>query len=190
MSRTRFRVNLHSIITLELLARNRHDIWSLSDNNAIRINNHLVRKRTLNHLESFGFKTHYCHSLGVFDHLVRSVLEELASSVSEISIVIIDREHEFYDVIKHIHEKACSKLDAFTVMTNIMAHQNNALFKFFVKGQFNHSPPVRMFSWHSSSYSINKIHEVILPLTTEINYISFKKLLFLKIITKTYKHCK
>ena len=71
-----------------------------------------------------------------------------------------------------------------------MAHQNNALFKFFVKGQFNHSPPVRMFSWHSSSYSINKIHEVILPLTTEINYISFKKLLFLKIITKTYKHCK
>ena len=118
----------------ELLARNRHDIWSLSDNNAIRINNHLVRKRTLNHLESFGFKTHCCHSLGVFDHLVRSGLEELASFVSEISIVITDREHEFDDVIKHIHKKAWSKLDAFTGMTNIMAHQNNALFIFFCQG--------------------------------------------------------
>ena len=81
----------------------------------IRINSHLVRKRTLNHLESFGFKSHCCHSLGVFDHLVRPALEELISSVSEISIVIIDREHEFDDV-KHIHKKACSKLDALTIL--------------------------------------------------------------------------
>ena len=34
----------------ELLARNRRDIWSLSDCNGTRTHNHLVRKRTLNHL--------------------------------------------------------------------------------------------------------------------------------------------
>ena len=32
----------------EVLAWNRHDIWSLSDCNGIRTHNHLVRKRTLN----------------------------------------------------------------------------------------------------------------------------------------------
>ena len=34
----------------ELPARNKRDIWSLSDCNGIRTHNHLVRKRTLNHL--------------------------------------------------------------------------------------------------------------------------------------------
>ena len=34
----------------ELLARNRRDIWSLSDCNGTRTNDHLVRKRILNHL--------------------------------------------------------------------------------------------------------------------------------------------
>ena len=33
----------------ELLARNRHDIWSLSDSNRIWTHKHLVRKWTLNH---------------------------------------------------------------------------------------------------------------------------------------------
>ena len=50
---TSFRVNPHSIICLnvkELLAESRRHIWSLSDSNMIRIHNHLVRKRTLNHL--------------------------------------------------------------------------------------------------------------------------------------------
>ena len=53
MSRKRFRVNLHSIVCLnvkELLARSTCHIWSLSDSNVIRTHNHLVRKRTLNHL--------------------------------------------------------------------------------------------------------------------------------------------
>ena len=52
-SRTSFRVNPHSIVCLnvkELLARSRRHIWSLSDSNGIRTHNHLVRKRTLNHL--------------------------------------------------------------------------------------------------------------------------------------------
>ena len=53
MSRTSFRVNPHSIAFLNvkgLLAWSRRHILSLSDNNVIRTYNHLVRKRTLNHL--------------------------------------------------------------------------------------------------------------------------------------------
>ena len=53
MSRTGFSVNLHSLVCLnvkELLARRRCHIWSLSDSNEIRTHNHLVRKRTLNHI--------------------------------------------------------------------------------------------------------------------------------------------
>ena len=41
---------------LKLLARNRRDIWSLSDNNGIRTNNHLFCKRTLNHLPELAVK--------------------------------------------------------------------------------------------------------------------------------------
>ena len=42
---------LYSCLNLKkLLARNRRDIWDLSDNNGIRTHNHFVRKRTLNHL--------------------------------------------------------------------------------------------------------------------------------------------
>ena len=53
MSRTSFRVNLNSIVWLnikKLLARIRRHIWSLNDINEIRTQNHLVCKRTLNHL--------------------------------------------------------------------------------------------------------------------------------------------
>ena len=53
MSRTSFRVNPHSIVYLnvkELLAQSSSHIWGLTDNNVIRTQNHLVRKRTLNHL--------------------------------------------------------------------------------------------------------------------------------------------
>ena len=49
MSRTSFRVNLHSLVCLnvnELLAQSRHHIWSLSDSNGIGIHNHRVCKRT------------------------------------------------------------------------------------------------------------------------------------------------
>ena len=42
---------LYSCLNIkELLARNKRDIWSLSDSNGIRTHNHLVGKRTLNHL--------------------------------------------------------------------------------------------------------------------------------------------
>ena len=53
MLRTCFRLNPHSIVCLiikELLAQSRHEIWSLSDWNWIRTQNHLICKRTLNHL--------------------------------------------------------------------------------------------------------------------------------------------
>ena len=53
LSRANFRVNLHSIVCLnvnELLAQSRCHIWSLSDSNEIRTHNHLVRKPTFNHL--------------------------------------------------------------------------------------------------------------------------------------------
>ena len=53
MPRTSFRVNLHSVVCLnvkELLARSWRHIWSLSDSNGTRTHNHLFRKRTLNHL--------------------------------------------------------------------------------------------------------------------------------------------
>ena len=53
MSRTCFRVSPHFIVALnvkELLVRNRHEIWSLSNCNWTRTHNHLVHKRTLNHL--------------------------------------------------------------------------------------------------------------------------------------------
>ena len=50
----------------EFLARNRHDIWILSDNNGIRTHNHLVCKPALNHgwvfiykLSGCGFEPHY-----------------------------------------------------------------------------------------------------------------------------------
>ena len=42
---------LHSCLNVkDLLSRSRHEIWSLSDCNWTRTQNHLVRKRTLNHL--------------------------------------------------------------------------------------------------------------------------------------------
>ena len=42
---------LYSCLNVKkLLARNRRDIWSLSDCNGSRTHNHLVRKRILNHL--------------------------------------------------------------------------------------------------------------------------------------------
>ena len=53
MSRTSFRVNLHSIVRLnvkKLLARIRRHIWSLSDSSEIWTDNHLVSKRTFIHL--------------------------------------------------------------------------------------------------------------------------------------------
>ena len=78
LSRTSFRVNLQSIVCLnvkELLARRRRHIWSLSDSKEIQTHNHFIRKGTLNHLAKLaakwlsvfyelsgcGFESHCCH---------------------------------------------------------------------------------------------------------------------------------
>ena len=53
ISRTSFRVNLDSLICLnikQLLGRSRHHIWSLIDSTGIRTHDHFVLKRTLNYL--------------------------------------------------------------------------------------------------------------------------------------------
>ena len=57
MPRTSFRVNAHSIVCLnvkELLARSRRHISTLTDSNGTRTHNHLVHKRTLNHLANLA----------------------------------------------------------------------------------------------------------------------------------------
>ena len=58
MSRTSFRANLPSIVCLnvkELLARSRLHIGILSDSNAIRTQNHLVRKQIVNGLAKLAY---------------------------------------------------------------------------------------------------------------------------------------
>ena len=62
MSRARFRVNLHySCLNVnERFAGNGCDIWSLSDSKGIRTHNHLVRKRTLNHLAGLVIWLSFC----------------------------------------------------------------------------------------------------------------------------------
>ena len=86
MSRTSFRVNLRSIVYLnvmELLAWNRRNIWSLNGSKGFRTQNHLVRKRTLNHLAKLavselsccGFDSCCCHlnfSWSIFNKFSKS----------------------------------------------------------------------------------------------------------------------
>ena len=86
MSRTRFRVNPHSIYSClnfkELLARSRRDIWAWRDCNWTRTRNHLVRKRTFNHLAKLA-KWLSCvlstYLYGAFDYMlwVRVQLQSL-----------------------------------------------------------------------------------------------------------------
>ena len=62
MSRTSFRVNLHSIVYLnvkKLFARNRRHIWSLSGSNGIQTHSYLVRKQTLIHLAKLAKIWHF-----------------------------------------------------------------------------------------------------------------------------------
>ena len=58
MLRTSFRLNIHSIVCLnvkELFAWIRRYIGNLSDSNGIWTHNHLARNRTLNHLANWPF---------------------------------------------------------------------------------------------------------------------------------------
>ena len=60
----------------ELFAQNRHRIWNLGDSNGIRTHNHLVRKRTLNHLAKLTFFQEYVEiKLKIFFIIFQEFLE-------------------------------------------------------------------------------------------------------------------
>ena len=94
MSHTSFRVNLLSKICLnfkELLALNRHHIWSLSDSNKIRIHNHLVHKRTLGHLAKLAKWLSCCEYLSVWCIWLHVIILSLKSfRVNPRSIVFLN----------------------------------------------------------------------------------------------------
>ena len=89
-----FRVNLHTIFksnVKERLVGSRHHIWSLSNSNGIRTHNHLVRKRTLNHLVKltslakllsvrlqttwFQFESCCCSNVKMFMNFIKALLK-------------------------------------------------------------------------------------------------------------------
>ena len=97
MSRTRFRANstLYSCLNVkELLARSRRKIRSLSDCNWTRAQNHLVRKRALNHLAKLTNGWVFVYELSgsafqsSYSHLMKILLEG--------NIVIIKSRTKFY----------------------------------------------------------------------------------------------
>ena len=97
MSRTRSRVNLHSIVCLnikELLAQSRHHDWRLSDSNGMWIHNHLARKRTLNHLAksakwlSCGVSTYL---FGAFDCILLSCHVRVSEWIYTLKFVWMSR---------------------------------------------------------------------------------------------------
>ena len=91
--------------------------------------------------------------------------------VDEVLGVIIDREVKFDKHVNHICKKAGNMLNALTRVANILnPFQKNTLAKPFIKGQLNYW----MFCSPSSNNLINKIHEMALSLTSEINDIPFK----------------
>ena len=84
MSRASFRVNLHAVVCRNVkkhLAQSRRYIWILSDSDVTRTHNHLVRKRTLNHLAKLA-KWLSCvvstFLYGAFDCMLLSQLDHLA----------------------------------------------------------------------------------------------------------------
>ena len=95
--------------------------------------------------------------------------------VNEVLGVIIDREVKFDKHVKHICKRAGNMLNALTRVANILnPFQKNTLAKPFIKVQLNYCPPLWMFCSPSSNNVINKIHEMALSLTSEIDDISFK----------------
>ena len=63
MSRSRFRINLYSIVawmSRNPLLENRHDIWSLSDSNRIRIHNHLAKLGKLSNCHIVKISQAFC----------------------------------------------------------------------------------------------------------------------------------
>ena len=92
MSCMSFRVNPHSIICLnvkELLAWSRHHIWSLSDSNVIRTQNHLVRKRTLNHLAKLRLQTKWLWFEFMLSFMVFILWVEKFVNLTFVNVILI-----------------------------------------------------------------------------------------------------
>ena len=100
MSRASFRVNLHAIVCRNVkkhLTQSRRYIWILSDSNVIRTHNHLVRKRTLNHLAKLAKWLNCVVSTflyGAFDCMLLSQLDHLPS----LADVALTSSKEFLDI--------------------------------------------------------------------------------------------
>ena len=94
MSRTHSRVNPHYIClnVKEVFARNERDIWNLSDFNGTRTHNHLVRKRTLNHLvyelSGCGFESR-CSHLRLWNTLTSALRWKISHQTLKLTIVNI-----------------------------------------------------------------------------------------------------
>ena len=92
MSCMSFRVNPHSIVYLnvkEILARSRHHIWSLSDSNVIRTQNHLVRKRTLNHLAKLRLQTKWLWFEFMLSFMVFILWVEKFVNLTSVNVILI-----------------------------------------------------------------------------------------------------
>ena len=70
---------LYSCLNVKgLLARNRHEIWSLSDCNGTQTHNHLACKRNINgwvfiyELSGCGFKFHCSHLVFIMDQKIKN----------------------------------------------------------------------------------------------------------------------
>ena len=88
--------SLYSCLNVkELLARNRRDIWSLSNSNGIRTHNHLVRKRTLNHLAKLA-KWLSCvviiYLYGAFDCMLSSCHVQIRVPLLSLKLQIFEQE--------------------------------------------------------------------------------------------------
>ena len=92
MSCMSFRVNPHSIVYLnvkEILARSRHQIWSLSDSKVIRTQNHLVRKRTLNHLAKLRLQTKWLWFEFMLSFMVFILWVERFVNKTSVNVILI-----------------------------------------------------------------------------------------------------
>ena len=97
MSHTSFRVNPHSIVCLsvkELLVRSRRDIWNFGDSNVIRTHNHLVCKRTFNHLANLAkwlSRVLSTYLYGAFDHMLLSCHVRVSEWIHTLQFVWMSR---------------------------------------------------------------------------------------------------
>ena len=120
----------------ELLARSKHNIWSLSDCNGTRIHNHLVCKHILNHLAKLA--KWLCVRLGI--KWFESRCSHLDDSVFGLDHLLI-----LYSCIDHIHFE--------------MGLKNSAMYNLWFFLFWFHT------AWSTFSCSVIKLFHTILELS-------------------------